>query len=163
MKIRIIAKITVICSIVLCLFDLSCFALEKGQTEEDKKQPSETPPPSGEDKAPPKTLWTRIRALFRRPTLRALAGSLLVLVLLVAVNELPHAGKLTLQPFKTFGFSEEDGELGERMAQEIYYNLAVFRRQFQPAWGRNKKEAEQRAARNALSELNNEPPPFPTD
>ena len=34
---------------------------------------------------------------------------------------------------------------------------------FQSAWGRNKKEAEQRAARNALSELNREPPPFPSD
>jgi ribonuclease-3 len=34
---------------------------------------------------------------------------------------------------------------------------------FQPAWGRNKKEAEQRAAQNALSELNSEPPPFPSD
>jgi ribonuclease-3 len=31
------------------------------------------------------------------------------------------------------------------------------------AWGRNKKEAEQRAARNALAELNGEPVPFPSD
>jgi ribonuclease-3 len=34
---------------------------------------------------------------------------------------------------------------------------------YQPAWGRNKKEAEQRAARNALSELSGELPPFATD
>jgi len=34
---------------------------------------------------------------------------------------------------------------------------------YQPAWGRNKKEAEQRAAQNALSQLNNELPPFPSD
>jgi ribonuclease-3 len=34
---------------------------------------------------------------------------------------------------------------------------------FQAAWGPNKKEAEQRAARNALSELNHEAPPFPSD
>jgi len=39
----------------------------------------------------------------------------------------------------------------------------VGSRSFQGAWGRNKKEAEQRAACNALSELNNEPPPFPSD
>lgn len=39
----------------------------------------------------------------------------------------------------------------------------VGRIRFQPAWGRNKKEAEQRAARNALSELNEEPLPFPSD
>ena len=36
-------------------------------------------------------------------------------------------------------------------------------RRYQPAWGRNKKEAEQRAARNALSELNDETPPYPSD
>ena len=34
---------------------------------------------------------------------------------------------------------------------------------YPPAWGRNKKEAEQRAARNALSELNGEPVPYPSD
>ncbi len=34
---------------------------------------------------------------------------------------------------------------------------------YQPAWGRNKKEAEQRAARNALSDLAGEPVPFPSD
>jgi ribonuclease III len=31
---------------------------------------------------------------------------------------------------------------------------------YQPAWGRNKKEAEQRAARNALSQLSGKTPPF---
>lgn len=39
----------------------------------------------------------------------------------------------------------------------------IGRNRYQAAWGRNKKEAEQRAARNALSELNEEPPPFPSD
>lgn len=34
---------------------------------------------------------------------------------------------------------------------------------FQAAWGRNKKEAEQRAARNALFELHGESPPFASD
>ena len=34
---------------------------------------------------------------------------------------------------------------------------------YQPAWGRNKKEAEQRAARNALSQLSGETPPFQAD
>jgi len=34
---------------------------------------------------------------------------------------------------------------------------------FQPAWGRNKKEAEQRAARNALSQLEGKDAPFPSD
>ena len=45
------------------------------------------------------------------------------------------------------------------------FNVAaqLGKSRFQPAWGRNKKEAEQRAARNALAELNNEPVPFPSD
>jgi ribonuclease-3 len=34
---------------------------------------------------------------------------------------------------------------------------------YQPAWGRNKKEAEQRAARNALSQLGGQTPPFSSD
>lgn len=39
----------------------------------------------------------------------------------------------------------------------------VAGRRYQSAWGRNKKEAEQRAACNALSELNGEAAPFPSD
>ncbi len=35
-------------------------------------------------------------------------------------------------------------------------------RRYHPAWGRNKKEAEQRAARNALSQLGGQAPPFPS-
>lgn len=36
-------------------------------------------------------------------------------------------------------------------------------REFPPAWGRNKKEAEQRAACNAMAFLNDEPLPFPAE
>jgi ribonuclease-3 len=39
----------------------------------------------------------------------------------------------------------------------------IGRTRFPAAWGRNKKEAEQRAAQNALSELNGEPVPYPSD
>ena len=39
----------------------------------------------------------------------------------------------------------------------------IGRSRYQPAWGRNKKEAEQRAALNALSEMGGEPAPFPAD
>jgi ribonuclease-3 len=34
---------------------------------------------------------------------------------------------------------------------------------FEPAWGRNKKEAEQRAARNALCEMHGKPIPYPDE
>ncbi len=37
------------------------------------------------------------------------------------------------------------------------------KQEFPAAWGRNKKEAEQRAACNALAEINGEPPPFPSE
>jgi ribonuclease-3 len=36
-------------------------------------------------------------------------------------------------------------------------------RKFHPAWGRNKKEAEQRAARNALYEIGGKAVPYPSD
>jgi ribonuclease-3 len=39
----------------------------------------------------------------------------------------------------------------------------IGRDRYQPAWGRNKKEAEQRAARNALSQISGEDVPFPSD
>ena len=39
----------------------------------------------------------------------------------------------------------------------------IGQQKYQPAWGRNKKEAEQRAARNALSQLSDETPPYPSD
>jgi ribonuclease-3 len=39
----------------------------------------------------------------------------------------------------------------------------VGNRRYQAAWGRNKKEAEQRAAYNALHQINGEPPPFESD
>ena len=37
----------------------------------------------------------------------------------------------------------------------------VAGKDYPPAWGRNKKEAEQRAAANALAELQNVEVPFP--
>ena len=39
-------------------------------------------------------------------------------------------------------------------------SAVVGTRRFTPAWGCNKKDAEQKAAQNALKELSGEPPPF---
>ena len=39
----------------------------------------------------------------------------------------------------------------------------IGRQRHAPAWGRNKKEAEQRAALNALCQLSGEPIPFESD
>lgn len=40
---------------------------------------------------------------------------------------------------------------------------AIGGRRYAPAWGPNKKDAEQRAARNALAQIGGEPPPFEAD
>jgi ribonuclease-3 len=42
-------------------------------------------------------------------------------------------------------------------------SAVIGRQRFSPAWGRNKKEAEQRAALNALCQLTGEPIPFESD
>jgi ribonuclease-3 len=39
----------------------------------------------------------------------------------------------------------------------------IGRHSYAPAWGRNKKEAEQRAAMNALSQLAGDPVPYASD
>ena len=39
----------------------------------------------------------------------------------------------------------------------------IGRYHYPAAWGRNKKEAEQKAAMNALAKINGEPIPFETD
>lgn len=54
------------------------------------------------------------------------------------------------------------GESGPDHSKSFQVVAVVGKRSFTPAWGRNKKEAEQRAAANALSELNGETPPFPS-
>src|SRR5438128_5358248 len=40
---------------------------------------------------------------------------------------------------------------------------AIGRQRYPSAWGRNKKEAEQKAAMNALADINGEPVPYDTD
>lgn len=52
------------------------------------------------------------------------------------------------------------GESGPDHSKSFQVVAVVGKRTFTPAWGRNKKEAEQRAAANALAELNEQPPPF---
>ena len=39
----------------------------------------------------------------------------------------------------------------------------IGRQRFAPAWGRSKKESEQRAAQNAICQLRSEPLPFPSE
>ena len=54
-------------------------------------------------------------------------------------------------------------EKGPDHAKCFKVSAVVGGQRYQAAWGRNKKEAEQRAACNALFELRSEPAPFPSD
>ena len=44
--------------------------------------------------------------------------------------------------------------------KEFLIEAVVHKQSYAPAWGSNKKEAEQRAAANALAELEGNEPPF---
>ncbi|MFN6130383.1 MAG: ribonuclease III [Planctomycetota bacterium] len=52
------------------------------------------------------------------------------------------------------------GESGPDHSKYFEIAAEIAGRRFTSAWGRNKKEAEQRAAGNAISELRDEEPPF---
>jgi ribonuclease-3 len=52
------------------------------------------------------------------------------------------------------------GESGPDHSKYFEIAAEISGRRFSPAWGRNKKEAEQRAAGNAIAELRGEEPPF---
>ena len=54
-------------------------------------------------------------------------------------------------------------EKGPDHAKSFQVVAQVGGHRYEPAWGRNKKEAEQRAASNALSEIVDEQPPYATD
>lgn len=52
------------------------------------------------------------------------------------------------------------GESGPDHRKRFQVAAVINNEQFQPAWGNNKKDAEQHAAANALATLHQEPPPF---
>jgi ribonuclease-3 len=87
---------------------------------------------------------------------------------LVAAGELGGNYKSLLQQFahrecgSTPNYQLVD-EKGPDHSKAFKIAAQVKGKQFSPAWGRNKKEAEQRAACNALSELHGEPPPYSSD
>ncbi|RIK84419.1 MAG: ribonuclease III [Planctomycetota bacterium] len=54
-------------------------------------------------------------------------------------------------------------EQGPDHSKSFKVAARVDERRFHPAWGRNKKEAEQRAARNALYEIGGKPVPYPCE
>jgi ribonuclease-3 len=54
-------------------------------------------------------------------------------------------------------------ESGPDHRKSFLISAVIADREFTAAWGSNKKDAEQRAASNALAELHNQPLPFPTD
>jgi ribonuclease-3 len=87
---------------------------------------------------------------------------------LAATGELGGNYKSLLQQFaqREFGSTPTYQMVDEKGPDhsKCFKMAAQIRGQsYTAAWGRNKKEAEQRAASNALSELKNEAAPFPSD
>ncbi|MDX1945704.1 MAG: ribonuclease III [Pirellulaceae bacterium] len=87
---------------------------------------------------------------------------------LAAAGELGGNYKSLLQQFaqREFGNTPTYHLLDEKGPDhsKCFKMVAQVRGQrYHPAWGRNKKEAEQRAACNALSELKGEAAPYPSD
>ena len=87
---------------------------------------------------------------------------------LAAAGELGGNYKSLLQQFAQREFGSTPtyhllDEKGPDHSKCFKMSAQVAGQRYQPAWGRNKKESEQRAACNALSELKGEAAPFPSD
>ena len=87
---------------------------------------------------------------------------------LAATGELGGNYKSLLQQFSQREFGSTPtyhllDEKGPDHSKCFKMSAQVAGQRYQPAWGRNKKESEQRAACNALSELKGEAAPFPSD
>ncbi len=78
-------------------------------------------------------------------------------------NYKSHLQQLAQREYGTTPTYQLLDEKGPDHSKCFKISAQVGRNRYQPAWGRNKKEAEQRAARNALSELSGEPIPFPSE
>jgi ribonuclease III len=87
---------------------------------------------------------------------------------LAAAGEMGGNYKSLLQQFAQREFSSTPtyqlmDEKGPDHSKAFKIIAVVGGTRYHPAWGRNKKEAEQRAACNALSELKGEVPPYPSE
>jgi ribonuclease-3 len=54
-------------------------------------------------------------------------------------------------------------ESGPDHRKSFLISAVIADRHFTPGWGNNKKDAEQRAAANALADLHHQPLPFPEE
>jgi ribonuclease-3 len=84
----------------------------------------------------------------------------------VVSGELGSNHKSLLQQLaqRDFGLTptyEVVAEEGPDHSKSFHVSAQIGTRRYAPAWGRNKKEAEQRAASNALVELGGMPEPSP--
>ncbi len=75
-------------------------------------------------------------------------------------SQLQHHAQKILQIAPAYVVLEE---VGPDHKKAFLITVKLSDRVFTPAWGKNKKQAQQRAASNALAELQDEPPPFTAD
>lgn len=80
-----------------------------------------------------------------------------------ALNYKSHLQQLTQRQFGETPTYQLLDEKGPDHSKCFKIAALVGHQQYAPAWGRNKKDAEQRAAMNALSQINGEPVPFSSD
>lgn len=79
------------------------------------------------------------------------------------VNDSNHKSELQQFAQKKFGVPPTYHLMGDRGPDhEKWFQVTakLGKDQFSPAWGKNKKEAEQKAAANALAEIDGREPPF---
>lgn len=80
--------------------------------------------------------------------------------------EVNYKSELQQYAQKRFGFPPNYKLLGDKGPDhDKWFRISaqIDKRSFSPAWGRNKKEAEQRAAANALAQIDGKPAPFEVD
>ena len=73
---------------------------------------------------------------------------------------LQHLAQRDLRCTPTYQVVQERGPDHAKLFKVV---AVLGKSRYHPAWGRNKKEAEQRAAHNALAELRDQQPPYPSE
>lgn len=79
------------------------------------------------------------------------------------LNYKSHLQQLSQRQFGETPTYQLLDEKGPDHSKCFKISAQIGRQQYAPAWGRNKKDAEQRAAMNALSQIAGEPIPFESD
>ncbi len=101
--------------------------------------------------------WEAARAFLRHHLQDIIDEAAKGVGIINAKSELQTLAQRTLRDVPRYCLLDEQGPDHNKCFKVA---AAIGSRRFTPAWGRTKKEAEMKAAHNALAELNGEPPPY---